>query len=77
MENVGAVGKHRRRCLASVEAALVDLADVGHELGLDPARVARELGQAMEELIVGNGLERSFVCHAPNIGPTFSASDLA
>ena len=49
VEALDAVVEHRRAGLPLVEAALVDLGDVGDEVGLDAARVAEDLRQAQEE----------------------------
>ena len=54
METLRAVGEHGRRGLTGVEPARVHLADVGDEVGLGAARLAKQLGQASEELVVGD-----------------------
>jgi hypothetical protein len=46
VEALREIGEHRRRGLAGVEAARVDLADVDDEVGLGVARLAQDLDQA-------------------------------
>ena len=57
VEALGAVDEHRGRGFAGVEPALVDLADVRDEVGLDAARVGHELAEAAEQLVVGDGVK--------------------
>ncbi len=57
VEPLGAVGEHGRRGLAGVEPACVDLADVGDEVGFVASRLAQDVGEAEEELAVGELLE--------------------
>ena len=45
-----------------------------HDVGLGAPGLAHELGQAVEQLVVRNRLERSLVFHDRNIGPAFSTS---
>ena len=54
MKDAGAVGEHRRGCLARVEPSLVDLADVCHEVGLGAAGIAEQLDELAEQLVVGD-----------------------
>ena len=58
VQPLDAVGEHRWARLAEVEAALVHLGDVGHEVGLDAARVAQDRGELRQQLLVGERLER-------------------
>jgi hypothetical protein len=58
VQDLFTVREHRRTGFASVEPSLVDLGDVGHEVGLDAARLAQKLGETREQLVVGNGVER-------------------
>jgi hypothetical protein len=58
MQALGAVGEHRREGLAGEEPSLVDLADVSDEISLDATRPADELGEATQQLVVGNGSKR-------------------
>jgi len=53
-EALRAVGEHRRTCLAGIEPPRIHLGDVCHELGFDPARVAHDLPEPEEEVVVGN-----------------------
>jgi hypothetical protein len=52
MEDLRAVGEHRGRSLAGVEPALVDLADVGDEVGLDAPGLPQKLDEAAQQLVV-------------------------
>jgi hypothetical protein len=74
VQDVHAVGEHRREGLAGKEPSLLHLRDVGDDVGLDAPGLAHELGQAVEQLVVRDGLERSFLFHDGNIGPAFSTS---
>ena len=58
MQALGAVGEHRREGLTGEEPSLVDLADVCDEIGLDASGQADELGEATQQLVVGNGTKR-------------------
>ena len=51
--------EQRGRALASVEPAFVHLTDVGDEVGFDAPRLPQEIGEAAEELVIGNGLKFS------------------
>jgi hypothetical protein len=44
---------------------------VGDEVGLDPSGLTQELGEAAEELVVGDGLERAHVFHEWEYRPCF------
>ena len=74
VEHLRAVGEHRGRGLAGVEPARVHFPDVGDEIGLDAPRLAQQLGQSTEQLVVRDQLQRARVFHADNIGSDFSAS---
>ena len=54
MKGLGAVDEHRREGLAREESTLIDLADVGDEVGLDAARLADERVQSPQQLVVGD-----------------------
>src|SRR5262249_30714236 len=53
VKDVRAVREHRRDGVASVEVSGFHLADVGDERGLDTARLPEEIGEAGEQLVVG------------------------
>jgi hypothetical protein len=53
------VREHRGKRLAGVEPSLVDLADVGDEVGLDPTRLRHQLVEAEQQLVVGHGVKRA------------------
>ena len=76
VQGSSAVGEHRREGLTGVEPALVGLADVGDEIGLDAAGLRDELRESIEQLVVGDGVksDSSFGCHACNIGSASRAS---
>jgi len=74
VQDVHAVGEHRRKGLAGKESSILHLGDVGDDVGFGAPGLAHELGQAAEQLVVGDGLERSFVFHEGNIGCAFSTS---
>ena len=57
VKGLGAVDEHRGEGLAREQTALVDLADVGDEVGLDAARLADELVQSPQQLVVGDVAE--------------------
>jgi len=59
-----AVGKHGRRGLAGVQPTRIHLGAVGHEVGLDPSRLTKELGQTAEQVLVRDGLEIGILSHA-------------
>ena len=59
VQGLRAVGEHGGEGFTSVEASLVHLGDVGDEVGLDAARLGEDLGQAAEEIAVGDRRERS------------------
>ena len=64
VQDVRAVREHRRRGFASKEPASVHFRDVLDDLGLDAARLSKQLRQAMQKLVVGHGCE-SLWLHAP------------
>ena len=74
VQDVHAVGEHRRKGLAGIEPSLFHLGDVRDDVGLDAPGLAHELGQAVEQLVVRDRLERSLLFHDWNIGPAFSTS---
>ena len=53
VEPFGAIGEQRRAGLLEVEAAHIDLAEVGNEKGLGTARAVRQLSDASEQIVVG------------------------
>jgi len=57
MEGLGAIREHRRKGLARVEASLIDLGDVSHEIGLGGASPAKQVGEPSEQLVVGDVVE--------------------
>jgi hypothetical protein len=57
MENLDAVGEHRRASLAYIEPAGIHFTDVRDQLGVDSPRRAEELRETSEQLVVGKGLE--------------------
>ena len=59
VKDLSTVGEHRRGGFASVEPALVDLGDVGHEIGLRAAGLVEQIAQPTEQLVVGDGVERT------------------
>ena len=77
VQDLGAIRIHGGAGLAGVEPALVDLGDVGDEVDFRAAGLSQDLGETLEQIIVGYGLERPFVLHAENIGRVFSTSRLA
>ena len=60
------------RGLASVEPARIGLGDVRDEVGLVASRLAQDVGEAEEDLAVGELLEGARGFHAHNIGGDFS-----
>ena len=54
-----AVGEHGGERLTRVQPSLVHLGDVRDEVRLDAARLSEDLGQAPEEIVVGESRERS------------------
>ena len=68
---------HGRAGFAGVEPSLVDFGDVRDEVDFGAARLNEELGEATEELVVRNRLERPFVLHGWNIRRVFSTSTFA
>ena len=74
VQSVHAVGEHRRKGLAGEEPSLLHLGDVGDDVGLDAPGLAHELGQAVEQLVVRDRLERPLCFHDWNIGPAFLTS---
>jgi hypothetical protein len=69
-----AVDEQRRKGRAGVGPSLVHLGEVSDDVDLNPPRLARQLGQASEQFVVGNRLERSFFLHPWNIGHGISTS---
>jgi hypothetical protein len=74
VQDARAVGEHRGECVTGIESSLVDLGDVGHHVGFDAPGLAHELGQAAEQLVVGDRLEWSLLLHDRNIGRGFLES---
>ena len=74
VQGVRAVREHRRKRLAGIEPSLVHLGDVGDNVGLDAPRLSHKLGEAVEQRVVRNRLERSRLFHDWNIGLAFSTS---
>ena len=72
VEPLGAVGVHGGRGLAGVEPACVDFADVSDEVGFVASRLAQDVGEAEEDLAVGELLEGARGFHTDNIGSDFS-----
>jgi hypothetical protein len=70
VKDLGAVGEHRRGRLPGVEPALVDLADVSHEVRFGMARPAQKIGEATEQLVVGDGMKRTSSFHAQTLSCT-------
>jgi hypothetical protein len=70
MEDVDAVAEHRRRRRACIEASPIDLADVGDEVALGGARVAKDLGEALKQLVVRNAGENACLVHELRVGHT-------
>jgi hypothetical protein len=66
VEDLGAVREHRGRGFASIEPSLVDLADVGDEVGFHASGPPEDLGQAAEQLVVGDCVERKLMFHGRN-----------
>jgi hypothetical protein len=58
--------------LPSVQPPVVDLGDMSDEFGFRAAGVAREAGESIEELLVGDRLEGPLWFHEWNIGLGFS-----
>jgi hypothetical protein len=69
MKPVGAAREHRRKGQTREEPPLVGLADVRDEIRLDASRLAHELGEPTEQLVIRNGLQVStgFGPHDSNI----------
>jgi hypothetical protein len=61
VKDLRAVSEHRGGGFTRVESALVDLADVGDEVGLDSAGFVDEYGQAPKKRVVGNPLRGNAV----------------
>ena len=57
VEGLGAKREHRRKGLARVQASLVDLGDVSHEIGLGGTRPVGQVGEPGEQLVVGDVVE--------------------
>ena len=54
VEDLRAVREHRRRGRARVQAARVDLTEVGDEVGLDTPGLPQDLGETAQQLVVGD-----------------------
>jgi hypothetical protein len=67
VEPLGAVDEHRSSSLSSVEPTPVDLADVGHDIGLHVSGVREELGEPAEKIVVGQCLEREVALHSESV----------
>src|SRR5262249_52742120 len=67
VKDVGAVRKDRRGGEPGVETPDLDLADVGNQRGLDAAGLAEQVVEVGKDLVVGQGFERSFECHATTL----------
>ena len=65
VEPLGAVGEHGRRGLAGVEPACIGLGDVRDEFGFVASRLAQDVGEAEEDLAVGELLEGARGFHKP------------
>jgi hypothetical protein len=52
VQYLGAVGEHRGTSLTGIEPSVVHFTDVRYQVGLDPSRLLRELGQATKQLVV-------------------------
>ena len=52
MQNARAVGEHRGAGFARVEPPLIDLRDVGHEVGLDSPRLTKQQRQPMKQFFI-------------------------
>ena len=63
-----AVDEHGGEGLAREQPALVDLADVGDEVGLDAARLADELVESPQQLVVGDVVESESGLHLESDG---------
>ena len=57
VKGLGTVDEHGGEGLAREQTALVNLADVGDKVGLDAARLADELAQSPQQLVVGDVAE--------------------
>jgi hypothetical protein len=64
MQDLPTVVEHRRARFPRVQLPRVDLADVRHDVGLDPPGVPRELGEAAEQRVVRELGEIQCLCHA-------------
>ena len=71
VQDVRAVDEHRRKGIAGIEPSFVHLGDVRDDVGLDAPGLARKLGQAVEQFVVRDRLERSLLLHDRNISPAF------
>jgi hypothetical protein len=63
VKDLHAVDEQRRGGFTRVQSALVDLADVGNDVGLDSAGLADELDQAPKKLVVANRFEWTLSVH--------------
>ena len=64
---LGAVDEHRGRGLADVEAAGVDLADVGDEIGFAVPGGRQERSKTTQQLAVGDGLQIVDALHTRHV----------
>ena len=71
VQDAHAVDEHRGQGLTGKEPSLVHLGDVRDHVGLDSPGLAHQVGQAVEQLVVRDRLERPFVFHDGNIGRPF------
>ena len=58
VQALSAVREHGWEGLPGEEPPLVDLADVGDEVGLDAPRLADEIGEPTQQLVIGDDPER-------------------
>jgi hypothetical protein len=69
MQNLSAIDEHGGRALFCIETSRIDFTDVCNQLGFDTPRLAQELGQAPEQLIIRECRDRFkfwFVFHDYN-----------
>jgi hypothetical protein len=59
VEHLGAVREHRRTGFPSVQTPGVDLGNVGDQIRLDVPRPGEDVGQAAQQLVVGQCSERA------------------
>jgi len=77
VEDLAGVGKHGRAGLTEVEAARVDLGDVGDHLGLEAAMAIEEGGEPPEQLVIREGIETERTRHAQFYHRVFRRSAIA